>query len=571
MMTYLLLISCLALAGFNTYMLMKRRKPMPKEEPAKPATAPAATVIKQLLPQLNCGFKVREVRDTEEILDFDYQGGHFNVAASTQNEIFKLGFMFFFSAPLEELEKVRVACNQLNMNTRMTRFTYSNHADQNLVFVHLFTSSVLVESMPDLKVFWKSLLESSFEHKRIFLRQFDTLKDFKSEEKEIEADRALFLLREHEIAQQDYKGKVRLQPESPYSLSRFVSEVMDQPGADVYKLQITTQRLETISNSEDIKCYPLTEALINDAGETATFRQSHAELMLWMKLPNGNQQTAFIMLQAEKETSKSLYFRATYCIPQQSISDVNSMTSHSCGTETYSVLMAYDKMDNTEEILKLNKEWEDAYKKFEQNKLSELSEEQKLLVAGTYLDNHYIVMKGHKAFMSKRYYEAIFYFEEVYNAMKLRYHEMGEAEKSAFFEIMFYLGFCYNDLGLYQKAYYYLDTIFRQNRIAYAKEFIVSLANEQDFRALGIINGILNRLEEIEEQEERQGESDKSSIKKFRNFLLHEKGFILMTIGEWEEAEKLFKNMLKDPENEAMALKELANLERYKRDMKEKG
>ena len=53
-MIYILLIACLALIGFNTYLQLKKRQQPPKEtEPEQPALVPAATVIKQLLQQFN--------------------------------------------------------------------------------------------------------------------------------------------------------------------------------------------------------------------------------------------------------------------------------------------------------------------------------------------------------------------------------------------------------------------------------------------------------------------------------------------------------------------------------------
>ena len=69
-MIYILLIACLALIGFNTYLQLKKRQQPPKEtEPEQPALVPAATVIKQLLQQFNCNYKIRETHDEEEIIE----------------------------------------------------------------------------------------------------------------------------------------------------------------------------------------------------------------------------------------------------------------------------------------------------------------------------------------------------------------------------------------------------------------------------------------------------------------------------------------------------------------------
>lgn len=570
-MIYILLIACLAIAGFNTYMLLKKKKETVPEEPPKPLAKSAATVVKQLLPEMNCNFRVKETKEDEELIDFDYQGGHFSVAVATQNEVFKLGFMFFFSAPTEKLERIRTVCNQLNMHTRMTRYVYSFMPEQNQVFVHLFSSSVLVDTMPDLKTFWRSMIESCFEHKRIFLQRYDSYKEMGGEELNMDADRTLYLMREHEIAQQDYAGLVRSQAESPYALSRFVSEAMDQPDAEVHKVEIIAyHRLETITDYRQIEQLNLSELLILGEGESASFKHKEVQLIIKIRQANGMQQTAMVMLQAEKETAKALYFRATYCIPPQNISRDNVLADHINSIDTYSMLMAYDKIDSETERKEMARSWEEAFAKYKENGTEGMSDEQKLMIGCTFVNERYVIQKGHKAFMSKRYYEAIFYLEQAYANMKDHFQDMSEAERNAFYEIVFYLGFCYNDLGLYQKAYYYLDAIFHQNRISYTKEYIISLVNCHDFRALSVINSILQRMEQLESnlQDEEDG-NGKSALhfRQFVNFLLKEKGYMLVVTGHLDEAEKLYKDMLKDPENEAIALRELANLERIKKEV----
>lgn len=569
-MIYILLIACLALIGFNTYLQLKKKQPPKKEvEPEVPVIVPAATVIKQLLQRLNCKYQVRETVNDEEMIEFDYQGGHFNVAAATKTEVFKLGFMYFFSADTEKLDTVRNACNQLNLHSKISRFVYSHEPEHNQIFVHLFISSVVVNNMPRVESYWRSMLDSCFEHKRIFLQHYDSIKNHNDEQLEMDADRTLFLMREHEMAQQDYSNNIRITAENPYSLMRFVEEAMDMVGTEIRKLVIIDDRMAVISDMERIKEFPLTAALIEGDGQAAHFKQKNAQLSLTLRHPNSQTRVGVIMLQAEQETANTLYFRATYCVPPFSISRDHTLSDKNNAIETFSILMAYDKIESREETSRISQIWDDALSKAEQNNYKELSHEQKLMLDCTLPDEPALVYKGHKAFMKKRYYEAIFYFEQVYNSMKEHFHEMKESQRNTFFEINYYLGFCYNDLGLYHKAYYFLDAILNQNKISYTKEYIISLVNARDFRALGMINNILDRIGQIEEDLEEEDEKSKNSsttIRKFTNFLKKEKGYMLVELGAFEEAESLYRDMLKDPENEKLALTELAHLEQLKKE-----
>lgn len=567
-MIYILLISCLALIGFNTYLqLKKKQQPKKEPEPEQPPLVPAAIVIKQLLQRLNCNYKIRETHDEEEIIEFDYQGGHFNVAAATKTEVFKLGFMYFFSTDTDNLETVRNACNQLNLHSRLSRFVYSHEPAQHQIFAHLFISSVIVNSMPRVESFWRSMLDSCFEHKRIFLQHYDTLKGHADEQVEMDSDRTLFLMREHEIAQQDLRLQNRSTEYNPYSLIRFVEEAMDMPGTETRKLVITDDRLAVITDMERIKAYPLTSALIEGEGKDAHFKHKHVQLTLTLRHPNSQSRVGVIMLQAEQETTNSLYFRATYCVPPFSVSKDHTLSDKSNAIETFSILMAYDKIDLQEEIEKISRIWNDALEKSDQGKYQELSSEQKFMLDCTFIDEHSLVYKGHKAFMKKRYYEAIFYLEQVFNSMNDHFHEMKESQRKVFYEVNYYLGFCYNDLGLYHKAYYFLDTILNQNKISYTKEYIISLVNARDFRALNVINTILDKIGQIEEdQDEEEKTTGTAAIRKFANFLKKEKGYILVEMGAFQEAETLYRELLKDPENEKIALIELAHLEQLKKE-----
>ena len=118
------------------------------------------------------------------------------------------------------------------------------------------------------------------------------------------------------------------------------------------------------------------------------------------------------------------------------------------------------------------------------------------------------------------------------------------------------LGFCYDELRQYEQAYYYLTFTLGLNRSVYAEEYVNCMVSMGDFRSLGCIDGLLNELRgSLPEDEEEEIDP---SLRSFLRFLYRRKAYVLVEMRRLDEAEKLLRRMVSDPDSSDFALGELA-------------
>ena len=158
---------------------------------------------------------------------------------------------------------------------------------------------------------------------------------------------------------------------------------------------------------------------------------------------------------------------------------------------------------------------------------------------------------GHRKMQEKRYLEAILYLERVYKKLSNEYLLKGltEEELNIFSHTAYMLGYCYIELEIFEKAFFYLDiAIGYSNSISYKNEYINCLCNSKDIRALAVINGYIGHFDEI--KKERELTYNEFS---FYLFLFRRKVYIFIDMQKYDIAEELAKELLKiDPENEIM-------------------
>lgn len=124
------------------------------------------------------------------------------------------------------------------------------------------------------------------------------------------------------------------------------------------------------------------------------------------------------------------------------------------------------------------------------------------------------------------------------------------------------LGFCYNELQQYDRAYYYLTFVTGVNRTLYAEEYVNCMIYLGDYRSLMTIDGILEDLHNsIVEDEEGEVEQ---SVHPFLQFLYRRKAYVLVELRRFDEAEEMLRQMIDDPESGDFALDELAYIQQLR-------
>ena len=135
--------------------------------------------------------------------------------------------------------------------------------------------------------------------------------------------------------------------------------------------------------------------------------------------------------------------------------------------ETYSLLFAYDLTDPQKRIAEYEKKLDKAAEKYAKGK--ELDADETALIAKIAPEAGWHYSWGHKAFNEKRYWDALLYLENAFYLLREKWYDQTLSDEGAdvFFHCCYLIGFCYDEMKLYQKAYYYLSLVWPLDNITY--------------------------------------------------------------------------------------------------------
>ena len=204
--------------------------------------------------------------------------------------------------------------------------------------------------------------------------------------------------------------------------------------------------------------------------------------------------------------------------------------------------------------------WSDAQLKARNGEEESMTEEQEMLSQIETSDVAYNLYWGQQYFMAGRYYEAILNLGNVFNSFRENFFEMTAEHKRVFMEVAYKLGFCYNELGLYRQAFYYLDLMASDGNIRHTMELVNAMANSKDLR-------LFSYTEEVMEEVKRNFSEDDElpeNIKDFINFLRRRRGYAFIDFNQLDKAEKIFTQMLDEEDNADYAINELAYIKKLR-------
>lgn len=311
------------------------------------------------------------------------------------------------------------------------------------------------------------------------------------------------------------------------------------------------KQLEIIHDSEEIWNYDLCKSIlrINEQGEISYKFGENVILAISCrkggsietdidKSLSRNDESIIVHLRGTGAGHGSWFICATILIPSPAYEKEKTYARDQNKPKVLSVLFAYDETDPKDRIAQYNYLKEDAFEKIRQKKYNEITEEQTWLLDQLHVNISKDYWWGNKVQKENRFWDAIIYFENVYNALQDQWREgtITDEGKDCFFKTCFRLGYCYNELQLYEKALFYLDIVYGfVGNIHCKMEYINCLVNSKDFRAIYIIN------KEIQEDLTRAMQLKKEEITKdmvtFHHFLRRRKAYTLVNMGRLDEAE----------------------------------
>ncbi len=243
-----------------------------------------------------------------------------------------------------------------------------------------------------------------------------------------------------------------------------------------------------------------------------------------------------------------VYIQTTFCRPTIKLERTKKGINPK--PECLSILIGYDYRPQEEIIQEFYNVLNSAKEKINARRAKELNYLEKELIDYLF---HPIIAKefyfGKKVMAENRYWDAIEYFNNAYKTLnqKLWEEELSDEEFKMLIECSFYIGYCYYELGLYDKSYKYLEFSAKSSEhgYKYQSEYINCLIAIKDIRVIRIIENHIESLTKKSDEERTEDDYD------FYMFLLRRKAYCLIEFSQYDLAEKILNIILKnDPEND---------------------
>ena len=521
-------------------------------------------IVSKALKALNCTGEWRKEGDAA-LVRYTFQSGHFGIRILGNCPQVELSYLFFAEAEMKDINIVRHVCNHFNLNSTGPRFSYSINEETNIIDMHILTpllldddraKDILSSAMVDMFLWQNSFIRSLTDVKKE--AKSSATSDLEWSEKEVARD--FFLLREQELRHQKKGAEWRQNDKEAATLKQWMDKVFGLVDVVFSELTVVTDAVTVINDRESIASYNLSDTLIVDGA----FVRQKAMLDLVFFLPahpTTRRRMTFSIQQADG-CEDVLYYQVVATLLPLPSGIGRPLHSKEVQVQSHSVLLAYDLRSTKQLQDEFVYMWKEAKSKVANGEENQLTEEQRLIANVESVDAARFVYRSRTLYRQKRYYEAISFLENAYRLLNSNIDKKSLEERNLFLEVCYMLGFCYNELQQYDRAYYYLTFITGINRTLYAEEYVNCMIYLGDYRSLMTIDGILEDLHNsIVEDEEGEVEQ---SLRPFLHFLYRRKAYVLIELRRLDEAEEILRQMIDDPESGDFALDELAYIQQLR-------
>ena len=521
-------------------------------------------IVSKALKALNCTGEWRKEGDAA-LVRYTFQSGHFGIRIIGNCPQVELSYLFFAEAEMKDINIVRHVCNHFNLNSTGPRFSYSINEETNIIDMHILTpllldddraKDILSSAMVDMFLWQNSFIRSLTDVKKE--AKSSATSDLEWSEKEVARD--FFLLREQELRHQKKGAEWRQNDKEAATLKQWMDKVFGLVDVVFSELTVVTDTVTVINDRESIASYNLSDTLIADGA----FVRQKAMLDLVFFLPahpTTRRRMTFSIQQADG-CEDVLYYQVVATLLPLPSGIGRPLHSKEVQVQSHSVLLAYDLRSTKQLQDEFVYMWKEAKSKVANGEENQLTEEQRLIANVESVDAARFVYRSRTLYRQKRYYEAISCLENAYRLLNSNIDKKSLEERNLFLEVCYMLGFCYNELQQYDRAYYYLTFVTGINRTLYAEEYVNCMIYLGDYRSLMTIDGILEDLHNsIVEDEEGEVEQ---SVHPFLQFLYRRKAYVLVELHRFDEAEEMLRQMIDDTESGDFALDELAYIQQLR-------
>ena len=551
--------------------------------------------VKLLLKSLQVQWEVQENKEVPGEADyvFSFQQGRFRLVANAHHTFVHIHFPYFSEVPLTQIDNLRFACNDFNLKQGDFKAYYTINPKEEAINTHLVFNFRLADNDKRQSYELGSMLQHTFEMSRLFRQIFHSISE--SGNSDLEENSALslrerYLSSELELWHQHPKLTWRDNSTAQHTIAQlFHTFYEDESQIRFHGLQtMQTQWNKTIydasddatsteiaasissrpreialSSHEEISNFVLLDALGDRADVEGDAVLSPVTLQVLATVGELEEKTFVIHLDVESRVENSDYVSVLFIEPTSPLSPVNSETSMAEMRKnlTHRFLMVRDHVEHEQREAEFRYQWQETQDALRRG--DKLTEEQRFMGMSVVPNVGFNLYWGRRYFNAKRFYEALQHLENAYRVLNVNFEGLNKAAREHFYEVCYFIGFCYAELKLYERAYFYLDIVYPQNSVRYASEYVNLLVNTKDFRALATIERLIKNIEqELARLEADEKEED--GLQAFFRFLQRRKGYVLIDQRKLDDAEAIFQALLDFPDSEKQAIDELMYIEQLR-------
>ena len=551
--------------------------------------------VKLLLKSLQVQWEIQENEQVPGEADyvFSFQQGRFRLVANAHHTFVHIHFPYFSEVPLTQIDNLRFACNDFNLKQGDFKAYYTINPKEEAINTHLVFNFRLADHDKRQSYELGSMLQHTFEMSRLFRQIFHSISE--SGNSDLEENSALslrerYLSSELELWHQHPKLTWRDNSTAQHTIAQlFHTFYEDESQIRFHGLQtMQTQWSKTIydasddatsteiaasissrpreialSSHEEISNFVLLDALGDGADVEGDAVLSPVTLQVLATVGELERKTFVIPLDVESRVEKSDYVSVLFIEPTSPLSPVCSETSMAemRNNLTHRFLMVRDHVEHEQREAEFRYQWQEAQDALRRG--DKFTEEQRVMGMSVVPNVGFNLYWGRRYFNAKRFYEALQHLENAYRVLNVNFEGLNKAAREHFYEVCYFIGFCYAELKLYERAYFYLDIVYPQNSVRYASEYVNLLVNTKDFRALATIERLIKNIEqELARLEADEKEED--GLQAFFRFLQRRKGYVLIDQRKLDDAEAIFQALLDFPDSEKQAIDELMYIEQLR-------
>ena len=539
-----------------------------------------------------------EIQENEQVPGeadyvFSFQQGRFRLVANAHHTFVHIHFPYFSEVPLTQIDNLRFACNDFNLKQGDFKAYYTINPKEEAINTHLVFNFRLADHDKRQSYELGSMLQHTFEMSRLFRQIFHSISE--SGNSDLEENSALslrerYLSSELELWHQHPKLTWRDNSTAQHTIAQlFHTFYEDESQIRFHGLQtMQTQWSKTIydasddatsteiaasissrpreialSSHEEISNFVLLDALGDRADVEGDAVLSPVTLQVLATVGELERKTFVIHLDVESRVENSDYVSVLFIEPTSPLSPVCSETSMAEMRKnlTHRFLMVRDHVEHEQREVEFRYQWQETQDALRRG--DKLTEEQRFMGMSVVPNVGFNLYWGRRYFNAKRFYEALQHLENAYRVLNVNFEGLNKAAREHFYEVCYFIGFCYAELKLYERAYFYLDIVYPQNSVRYASEYVNLLVNTKDFRALATIERLIKNIEqELARLEADEKEED--GLQAFFRFLQRRKGYVLIDQRKLDDAEAIFQVLLDFPDSEKQAIDELMYIEQLR-------